>query len=376
MIFLKAILIDDEPLALDYLEHEINTIGNVEVIGKYIEVEVSKIVTQLQAIDIVFLDIEMPRINGLELAEKLLEINPCLSIIFVTAFESYAVKAFELNALDYILKPVQRKRLQKTLERVNTIVHPHQALSSYEKLRINVCGELSFAISKDFQFLQWRTTKSQELFLYLLLYSGKSIRKSELTEVIWPELDHSKAYAQLYNAIYHVRKTLKNFKNHFILRSVTEGYILTTKNVSINLVEWEIKLTSAPPLRKGTVETYEKMMKLYTDSYLHKYDYLWAEAERYRLDQLWTKVAYQLATFYLDHDQLDKAETWYVRICKLRPEEETAQFALMKLYARLGLGMLVNHHYIHSKAALEELGIPMSAKVKQWYDQWNLNRTK
>ena len=69
--------------------------------------------------DIVFLDIQIPEINGIELAEQLLEMKPKLSIVFVTAYDNFAIKAFELNALDYILKmPVRKERLLNTVERI------------------------------------------------------------------------------------------------------------------------------------------------------------------------------------------------------------------------------------------------------------------
>src|SRR5690625_347092 len=101
---MKAIVIDDETLALDYLERQIKKSSSVTVVGKFNIFDLRKHSSLLKEADIAFLDIEMPEVNGLELAEKLLEMNPTLSIVFVTAFNNYAVEAFELNALDYVLK--------------------------------------------------------------------------------------------------------------------------------------------------------------------------------------------------------------------------------------------------------------------------------
>lgn len=69
-------------------------------------------------VDVVFLDIEMPGLNGIELAEKITEMNPNSSIVFVTAFDHFAIKAFELNSLDYLLKPIQFERIQSTTKRL------------------------------------------------------------------------------------------------------------------------------------------------------------------------------------------------------------------------------------------------------------------
>ncbi|MGF9905254.1 response regulator [Brevibacillus porteri] len=80
-------------------------------------------------IDIVFLDIQIPKLNGIELAEQLLEVKPQLQIVFVTAYERYAIKAFELNALDYVLNPVGKQRLQNTMKRIQSMMEEHTTFS-------------------------------------------------------------------------------------------------------------------------------------------------------------------------------------------------------------------------------------------------------
>src|SRR5690554_2962338 len=104
-VFVKAVLIDDEPLALGFLERQLKKISDISIVHKFVNFNLSKDAAILEDIDVVFLDIEMPEINGLELAEKILEIEPTIIIVFVTAFSEYAVQAFELNTLDYIVKP-------------------------------------------------------------------------------------------------------------------------------------------------------------------------------------------------------------------------------------------------------------------------------
>src|SRR5699024_9093932 len=102
---MKAILIDDESLALDFLESELNKVSHITIVHKVVNFELNKDAKLLAEIDIIFLDIEMPGMNGIQLAEKLLEIKPTLIIVFVTAFHEYAVQAFELDSLDYLVKP-------------------------------------------------------------------------------------------------------------------------------------------------------------------------------------------------------------------------------------------------------------------------------
>src|SRR5699024_8348568 len=98
---MKAILVDDDLLALDFLEHQLEKVGGIEIIGKYNNLKFYYDNDQalLDAINVIFLDIEMREVNGLELAERFLESNPSLSVVFVTAYNEYAMQAFTLNAL-------------------------------------------------------------------------------------------------------------------------------------------------------------------------------------------------------------------------------------------------------------------------------------
>src|SRR5690606_29394275 len=115
------VLLDDESLALKYLEHQLQQIAKVEVVGAYTDPHAFMTYMTREAKegpDVVFLDIHLPEVSGVELAEQLLQVRPGMNIVFVTAYDDYAIKAFELNALDYVMKPVSAERLRKTLERI------------------------------------------------------------------------------------------------------------------------------------------------------------------------------------------------------------------------------------------------------------------
>lgn len=365
---MKIILVDDEVLALEFLELQINKLMDAEI-TKFTYLDPKEHKKVIQDSDLVFLDIEMPGRNGLELADQIVEVNPHLQIVFITAFNEYAVQAFELNALDYILKPVQVERLEKTFERLEVMKTPKTTPFS-SKLHINVCGELTFEQDGDSKFIKWRTAKAQELFLFLLHHSGMMVRKSELVELHWPDLELERAFSQLYTTVYNVRKTLSTFGNHLAVKSVQDGYILILKNVIVDIVKWEEEITNAPPIHIETVDMYEKIMDLYTGAYLQSYDYLWAESERYRLERLWVKVANKIGNCYEENNYLEEAVKWYVKICKVKPEDEQANFSLMKMYAKLEYGLLVNYQYVQLEKALDDIGIDINPNIRKWYANW------
>ncbi|PYR48413.1 MAG: DNA-binding response regulator [Acidobacteria bacterium] len=113
---MRALLVDDEEPARERLRRLLTELGGVEVSGEAGDGEQAMENIATLKPDLVFLDIQMPGCTGMEVAASLAAPRP--RIIFCTAFDQYAVDAFELNAVDYLLKPVNRARLEKALERV------------------------------------------------------------------------------------------------------------------------------------------------------------------------------------------------------------------------------------------------------------------
>ncbi|KFN11256.1 LytR/AlgR family response regulator transcription factor [Paenibacillus macerans] len=141
---MNVVLIDDENLALNYLEHHLQSIFGIHVAGKFINPVEGKEFILRTDIDVVFLDIHLPEISGIELAGQLLQFKPRLNIVFVTAYDDYAVKAFELNALDYVMKPLRKERLTITLERIRERLEgvPAAPPAAKEELHVSLFQQL------------------------------------------------------------------------------------------------------------------------------------------------------------------------------------------------------------------------------------------
>lgn len=115
---MKILVVDDEPLARDELIYLLNKIGGVDEIN-----EADSVVTALASIvdtkpDIVFLDIHLTGESGFDLAEKFVGMKQPPKVIFATAYDEYALKAFEVNAVDYVLKPFEERRIKQALDKV------------------------------------------------------------------------------------------------------------------------------------------------------------------------------------------------------------------------------------------------------------------
>jgi two-component system LytT family response regulator len=112
---ITTILIDDEPLARDIIKYYLSDYPDVQIVAECNDgFEGLKAISQLKP-DLIFLDIQMPKITGFEMLE-LMEERP--AVIFTTAFDEFAIKAFEVNAVDYLLKPIEKSRFDAALARL------------------------------------------------------------------------------------------------------------------------------------------------------------------------------------------------------------------------------------------------------------------
>ncbi|WP_271712388.1 LytR/AlgR family response regulator transcription factor [Anaeromicropila herbilytica] len=141
---MKIVIVDNEKNALNYMVDIIKDYDNISLEKVFLDPIEALVYLLKNPIDALFLDIEMPSINGMYLAEQVLNVYPNTKICFVTAFNDFAVKAFEMNAVDYILKPFQKERIDSALYKMrlqNEIHNSVERLSNEYKYELDIiCG--------------------------------------------------------------------------------------------------------------------------------------------------------------------------------------------------------------------------------------------
>ncbi len=115
---LRVFLVDDEPLALRRLARLLKATGRVEVIGSTTDSEAALQFLATETVDALFLDIQMPGLNGFELLSRL-DSQPL--VVFTTAFDHYALRAFEVNSIDYLLKPIETEQLDRAINKIERL---------------------------------------------------------------------------------------------------------------------------------------------------------------------------------------------------------------------------------------------------------------
>jgi len=201
---LKAIIVDDEILAINLLEAMLKDNAAIDVIGKFQNpLDAIANIPTLKP-DILFLDIEMAEMNGIDFASKIEYLTHLLDIVFVTAYEHYAIDAFSVQAIDYILKPIEKDRLMKTIERISLRRGKIQLLTDIEMRNENVqvidnfhfhvhsgkvyIDEAALILStKEFQILFFLAQRPEQIFhpsdLYKLIWAEDSIGQTQALKV-------------------------------------------------------------------------------------------------------------------------------------------------------------------------------------------------
>jgi len=146
---IKTILIDDEPLARDVIKHYLKDFPEFEVVAECSDgFEGLKAIASFKP-DLIFLDIQMPKINGFEMME-LLDHRP--AVIFTTAFDEFAIKAFEVNAVDYLLKPIEQSRFTAAVQKLSAKLpgdSPEQTAQLLSEVSVNASQRNRVVVKKD-----------------------------------------------------------------------------------------------------------------------------------------------------------------------------------------------------------------------------------
>ncbi len=181
---MKVLCVDDEPYALDLLLKHCENVERITSYKGFTNPLEAFEYAKTENIDVALLDIDMPEINGLQLAKKLKQINPLLNIIFCTAYDQYALQALAEDCSGYLLKPILLEDLEHQLDILRFKVEKH----SSHKIRVQCFG--NFEIFVNGAPLQFVHGKTKELLAYLIDRKGALVTTREIKSIIWEDEGH------------------------------------------------------------------------------------------------------------------------------------------------------------------------------------------
>lgn len=310
---MRAVIVDDEYYALQGLKIELENIGGIEIVGMY--EDGLRMLEEIKKIrpDIIFLDIEMPRMNGFELLEKIMETGSIPNIVFVTAYSDYAVKAFEINAVDYIVKPVTKKRILKTLERIK----PVSAQGKETTLQINCFKHLSILVNGKETNSGWRTRKSEELIAFLISEKGSFISKEKIAEALWPEQDRESALSNLYMAYYYIRKQENKTGSRIPIESERGKMRINTELIVCDMLEFDKMIDAGNRDADERVVYLEKAEKLYQGLLFEDCYYTWVNTIQGYYEYKYAELLDNLIAYYRKNSNEQKAGYYEEKLKKI-----------------------------------------------------------
>lgn len=339
---MKVILVDDEPVMHLIMRKMLVKFPEVQVAGAFTDTRsASAFLSENADVGLAFVDISLSGESGLAFAAELEETGCKAQIVFVTSHKQYALEAFELSVVDYLVKPVSQERLERTVNRVlagrdSLRGHPRKdsVATASSEMVITALGD--FSIQNESGRVKWISSKSAELFAYLLLYRGKRVARSRLITDIFGGMTKDNAEKYLNTTVYQLRKSLEPFGLREAVRSENDGYVLELSRAAIDYETFERQAGEAIGMEAGDIENLLQVERLYTGDLFGNKAYVWAIHETERLAELYASFVRRLAEALAARNNTGAAHKLLVKLHARNPLDESVVRLLMKIHAQEG----------------------------------------
>ncbi len=350
----RAIIVDDEPAAIGKLEKMLKETGEIDICGTFVDPAAALDFIQKNQADIAFLDIEMPKISGIELADRLMDIQSHINIVFVTAYSEYAVEAFRCHALDYLLKPVEKERLQISVSRLSRIPAISETLP--QKVVVNCFGRLSVTI--DGQMLKFRTSKAEELFAYLVDNNGQPIHRNHIMDAFWNDYDGDRALILFNTTLHYLKKAFMQYGFKLNVIHHRGSYSLDMAGIECDAVLFESYAAKLKSITADNASECENTLALYTDAYLAQNDYAWAYQKRLDTRNQFIQMTLMLAKYHIENGNSQKAVGILKDGVKFAPLDKGINLMLLKIFkAKNDFVSVTNYFQLYKDRLETELGL-------------------
>ncbi|MBP2001397.1 two-component SAPR family response regulator [Paenibacillus shirakamiensis] len=359
---LRAIIVDDEELSIKRLRHLLLESGKVELCGTFLNPLEACEFVKANTIDAAFLDISMPEISGMKLSGLLHEIDPAINVVFVTGYDNYAVQAFDMSALDYLLKPVNAERIAKTIGKIkkckrNEVVKPALTALLFNGMKI-------YKRDKEIEPIKLRSPKTEELFTFLM-YKG-TVSRDEIIDTLWHGLEPEKAWKNLNSTLYYIRKAFNDNSLENCIVAGKNEISINTGSIFCDLYAFEQLLKQIrlnPDTNKNLLG---EAISLYTGRFLNGKNYEWASDKTRELEQSYMGLLEKTARFHLGRNELPHSLHYFEEIVRRDVLREDIHYEVIRLYLELGRkNEALQQYRIMKEQLMQELGTNPDTRLKE-----------
>lgn len=326
----RVIIVDDELPALKMAESVLRTFDNIQICCTFSDQdELLECIHNIE-VDLLLLDIKMPGMQGMELAERINEIRSDILIVFVTAYDSYAIEAFDVDALDYIMKPITEGRMKKTLERYIKRCGEQKKNEKPRRIYVRSFGRLGVE-SEDGEKMKFRTVKTEELFAFLIDLQGKQVSRDKIIEALWFDRNADKAQSILYTTLYQLRKDLENFGLINIIESSRkDGGVC---GLSWTPDYWDYK--EYMNMCEGSclsIENAKRAIDIYQNGFLADNGYMWSFEKRAELEMKYFGLLENIVDNAVKKQKFEVAMIYLKKWADILPFNDRIQAKIIAIY--------------------------------------------
>ncbi|KIL38427.1 hypothetical protein SD70_26585 [Gordoniibacillus kamchatkensis] len=365
---LRVIIVEDEKPVLDLMERLVGRHPMLEVAGAFTSpLAALERYPQLKP-DAVFLDVEMPKMGGIELADKLRAINEELQVVFTTAYPGYAVDAFRVSAVDYLLKPVTPDALERVVVRLSK---NHSLRSAQRRLpglgegtAVHCLGTFETRGANG-NLINWPTRKTEELFAYLIAYPNRLAGKWQLADLLWTEMEEERALHNVHNTVYRLKKALKEAGLTVDLTHGNEGYLMRIPPSFTDLESFRDFMKRTPAIDERNVAEGDKLFRSCRGALFGGKDYVWSTGLVAEVSSKQAALARMLVSYYRGIADDAAAKETMLTYLSDSPLDEEINAELLRLYAESGeAGSFRSHYEQYAKRLAAELGVEPAESIR------------
>ena len=231
---MKTIVVDDEQIMLKSFRRNCEGIDSISIVGEFQYPEEALQYARENPVDLAVLDILMPCMTGIELAQELRKIRKDILIVFISAYDNYVRESNEIGADYYIVKPYKRQVVEQMAQKL-------ELLSRRLKKNIFIQTFGRFVVTRDGTPVPL-TGKAKEILAYVVTKRGKEVSNEEIYGVLWENRPYGNVEMKVYyNAVARLRKTLAEEGLSSLLISTARGQMINTELFDCDYYDWQDK---------------------------------------------------------------------------------------------------------------------------------------
>lgn len=367
---IRVILVDDEKSMLLIMKKMISKIPDIELVGTFQSAGEAYKFIEVNMAEIAFVDINMPGESGLDFARRLAADAINTAVVFITAHKEYALDAFDVNAYDYIVKPISQVRLEMSIQRTikrNSFLQAVKEGGNSARLLVYCLGGMEVRSAAG-SAVQFSSSKSSELMAYLLMKKGKFVSKWSIIEDVFRGMPPQNAETYLNTTIYKLRKALDSHGMKSRIISANESYKFDIRNIYVDFIDFENQINEFSDISSVNQSAALKAEKIYEGELFGEKDYYWSLLEKERLSEVYWSFSKRLAGYLVECHQLTVALQILKKLVHINELDEEVNCLLMRVYAAQRDRISMERQYErYAKVLRKELGIAPEIMARNLY---------